>query len=136
VLQFTPHDVPSQAANPLVGTAHGWQELAPVPHDWVDVLLSQVPPQLWVPPGQPHPPPWHVMPLVHDVVQEPQYVFDVCTFVSQPFDWTESQLPEPLLHDATVQTPLVQAAVAFGSEHAAHAAPPVPQLAAVWLANP
>ena len=56
-------------------------------------------------------------------------------FVSQPFEGTLSQLPNPAEHDATPHTPLLQLGVAFARVHVAQAAPLVPQLLPDWLAN-
>ncbi len=127
-MQLIPHALPLQVALPLVGTGHG--EHDDTPHDAVDVLLSHVPLQSWVPPGQPQPPPWHVFPLVQlwPVPHAPQYVLDVFRFVSHPFDATPSQSPKPLEHEATVQAPPPQPAVALVREHVEQVAPPVPQL--------
>lgn len=131
-MQAIPHELPLQVALPLVGTEHAEHD---VPQVAVDVLLSHVPLQSWVPPGHPQPPPWQVIPPVQlwPEPHAPQYVLDVLRFVSQPFEATPSQSPKPLVHDATVQAPLLQPAVASVSEQDVQAAPPVPQLGPLWL---
>jgi hypothetical protein len=81
-------------------------------------------------PGQEHEPPLQLPPVGHPLPHVPQFEIDVFRFVSHPFDATPSQLPKPLLHDATAQAPPLQPAVAFASEHDTHAPPPVPQVLA------
>ncbi len=78
---------------------------------------------------------WH-RPPVQDPPRQPcwhapQLLASVpLRLVSQPFDATPSQLPKPLVHDETPQTPLLQLAAAFASEHVLQVPPPVPQLPA------
>ena len=64
--------MPLQVAVPLVGTGHAVHDVAPVPHVAVDVLLSHVPLQECVPPGQPQPPPRHTLPFLQAFPHVPQ----------------------------------------------------------------
>lgn len=54
----------------------------------------------------------------HARPQAPQLPMSVCSDTSQPFGAAPSQLAQPLLHDAMLQTPPVQAAVACANEQA------------------
>jgi hypothetical protein len=67
---------------------------------------------------------------LHDAPQTPQLVL-VFSWVSQPFEVTPSQLPQPAVHEAIWQAPVLQADVALAS---AQATPQVPQLASVFVA--
>ena len=69
VSQEIPQDVPSHVAVPFAGTSQGVHD---VPQEAVDEPLAQVPLQSWVPPGQPQPPPWHVVPPVQALSHAPQ----------------------------------------------------------------
>jgi hypothetical protein len=115
--------------------------MQPWPHDpqlaaSLPAVLVHVPLQFVSPLGQPHTPLVQTPPVAHALPHTPQEDVDVFVFVSQPFEATPSQLPYPVLHEETPQAPAEQLAVALGSEHVAHVAPPVPQLVADWLAVP
>jgi len=58
--QFTPSQLAAPYALPFDGPGHG--ELHDVPQLLTAVLSAHVPPQSWVPEGQPHAPAWHVIP--------------------------------------------------------------------------
>jgi hypothetical protein len=62
---------------------------------------------------------------LHAMPQPPQFAVDVCVLISQPFDDTPSQLPQPALQDVTTQLPVEQLSFAFGR---LHAVPQAPQL--------
>lgn len=74
VAHVCPQLVPSHVELPFVGTAHGVHDV--VPHEPVEVLRKHVAaepvPQLCVPSGHAHSPPWHCIPLVHALPQAPQ----------------------------------------------------------------
>jgi hypothetical protein len=66
-----PQDMPSHVAipEPAVGPGHVEQD---DPHDAVDALLMQVPPQSCSPEGHWQAPPEHVLPPAHALPQLPQ----------------------------------------------------------------
>jgi hypothetical protein len=61
-LQLNPQLVPSHVAVAFAGGVQGWQELGPMPQVLTEVLLAQVPPQPWVPPGQTQALLWQIIP--------------------------------------------------------------------------
>jgi hypothetical protein len=69
-------------------------------------------------------PPEHSMPVAQALPQVPQWA-GCDRSVSQPFAGLPSQSAQPVLHDATVQLPPLQPAVAWGR---LHVVPQVPQL--------
>jgi hypothetical protein len=75
-------------------------------------------------------------PTAQTCPQAPQLLTLVTRLVSQPFAERPSQLPKPALHDATVQTPLVQAAAPFAPPHDTPHAPQLLMLVRRLVSQP
>jgi hypothetical protein len=78
------------------------------------------------------------VPLVplHTVGHVPQCATDVSVFVSQPFEETASQLPNPALQAPSVQTLLVQVSLAFARLQTAPQAPQLARLEVRFVSQP
>ena len=74
--------------------------------------------------------------VAHEFPHTPQFVFDVVTLVSQPFEGTPSQFPKPALHEATAQAPFEHADVPFATKHCALHAPQLFTLVRVLISQP
>jgi hypothetical protein len=74
--------------------------------------------------------------FVHATPHAPQLVRLVPRLASQPFAALPSQLPNPALHVATVQTPDAHAALAFGSEQTLPQDPQLDAVVCVFVSHP
>jgi hypothetical protein len=82
--QLIPHIIPSQVAEPLVGTGHALHDDGP--HEPVDELLTHLPMHSCVPDGQPQWPAWHVLPPAHANIEPhpPQLLLSFCSSTQAP----------------------------------------------------
>jgi hypothetical protein len=140
--QEPPHSggAPLHVAVPLVGAA---QAMHVTPHELieVDVSLTHVPLQSWLPAGQTQVELWQTFPPVQAweapvMLQAPQLLASLRVLTSQPFAAIASQFPKPAKHAATVHVEAAHPAVAWGRVHAAPQALQLFGSAAVWVSHP
>jgi len=74
--------------------------------------------------------------LLQGALHAPQFALSVLVLVSQPFESRPSQLPKPMLHEATPHAPFVQAADALAGAHGFEQPPQCATLVAVSTSQP